>query len=153
VSEAAPTVTYRLAREDDAPALAPLLGELGYPATPAELRPRLARLAADPATHVVVAVAGDTPVGIGAIHFIGILEGDRPLAALTLLIVAEAAQGRGVGAGLVGELEREAVARKSFAITVHSGRQRIGAHAFYQRLGFELTGERIRKLLTPDGGG
>jgi predicted N-acetyltransferase YhbS len=108
--------------------------------------PRLDRLAANPATYALVAVVDDAVVGVGAVHFIDILEGDRPLAALVLLIVDDARRGHGVGSAIVGELEREARARGSFGISVHSGKQRIGAHAFYQRLGYELTGERMRKL-------
>jgi predicted N-acetyltransferase YhbS len=135
--------------EADAPAVARLVDQLGYPTYPAEIVRRLDRLAANLATHAVVAVDRGTAIGVGVVHFIDILEGDRPLAALVMLIVDDAHRGRGVGTALIRELEREAEARGSFAISVHSGRHRVGAHAFYRHLGYELTGERIRKLLGP----
>ena len=101
---------------------------------------------ADPATYMVVADSGGTVIGVGSVHFIQILEGDRPLAVVISLIVDEAHHGRGIGTALVQALEREAVARGSFGVSVHSGKLRIGAHAFYQSLGYELTGERLLKL-------
>ena len=143
-------IVIRNPRGGDAPAVARLVDQLGYSTHPSEITRRLDRFAANPATHALVAVEAETAVGIGVVHFIDILEGDRPLAALIVLIVDEGHRGRGVGAALIRELEREAEARDSFAISVHSGQHRVGAHAFYRRLGYELTGERIRKLLRPD---
>jgi predicted N-acetyltransferase YhbS len=142
--------SYRLAlrapREADAARIARLLDQFGYPADAANVGSRLARMIANPATYALVAIADRTVIGIGAMHFIDILEGDRPLAALVLLIVDERHREQGVGTALVEALEHEAEARGSFGVSVHSGKQRIGAHAFYERLGYELTGERMRKL-------
>jgi predicted N-acetyltransferase YhbS len=139
-------LALRAPRAADASRIARLLGQFGYPSDAADVGSRLARMVANPATHALVATADRTVLGIGAIHFIDILEGDRPLAALVLLIVDEPHRGRGVGSALVAALEREAEARGSFGVSVHSGKQRVGAHAFYRRLGYELTGERMLKL-------
>jgi predicted N-acetyltransferase YhbS len=146
-------IVVRKPRDGDAPAVAGLVDQLGYATDPTQITRRLDRFAANPATHALVAVEGETAIGIGVVHFIDILEGDRPLAALIVLIVDSAHRGRGIGAALVRELEREAEARESFAISVHSGQHRVGAHAFYRHLGYELTGERIRKLLRPTPAG
>jgi predicted N-acetyltransferase YhbS len=138
--------SFRGLREDDAPGIARLLGQFGYPTDPEALARRLGRIGADPATHVLVAEEGGMVVGVGAVHFIDILEGDRPLTALIALVVDEGHQRRGIGTALVQALEREAEVRGSFGIAVHSGKQRIGAHAFYRGLGYALTGERMLKL-------
>ena len=141
-----PSVAFRSPREADAPAIAGLLEQFGYPTDPGAIAQRLERLIANPWTYALVADADRAAVGVGAVHFIDVLEGDRPLAALVLLIVDGHHRGQGVGTALVQALEREAEARGSFGISVHSGRARIGAHAFYRQLGYELTGERMLKL-------
>ena len=142
-----PDPSYRLPRESDASGIAELLGQFGYPTDPDLFAQRLRRISANPATYVVVADGGGSVIGVGAVHFIEILEGDRPLTVLIALAVDDGHQRQGIGSGLVAALEREAEARGSFGISVHSGKQRIGAHAFYRGLGYELTGERMLKLL------
>ena len=139
-------LSFRRPRVGDESGVARLLNQFGYPTDPALLAPRLARVDADPATHVLVAETGGMVIGVGAVHLIDILESDRPLAVLMALAVDEAHQGRGIGTALVRALESEAVARRAFGISVHSGKRRVGAHAFYQSLGYELTGERMLKL-------
>lgn len=142
-------IALRRPQEGDATAIAQLINQLGYATSTEEVARRLERFAGNPAACVRVAVDGDIVIGVGALHFIDVLEGDQPLAALIVLVVEHGHRGRGVGTALVRDLEREARARGSFAISVHSGEKRVGAHAFYRQLGYELTGERIRKLLHP----
>jgi predicted N-acetyltransferase YhbS len=144
-------LALRAPRGGDAPKIACLLDQFGYPANANDITSRLARMIGNPETYARVAIADGTVIGIGAVHFIDILEGDQPLAALVLLIVDEHHRGHGTGTALVQELEREAKARGSFGIAVHSGQQRVGAHAFYRQLGYELTGERMLKLFTSRG--
>jgi predicted N-acetyltransferase YhbS len=144
-------VLIRAPRADDAPAVALLLGQLGYPAGPTTVARRLERLAADPELWMRVAVSDGAVIGLGAVSFIAVLEGDRSLAALITLIVDECERLRGVGSALVRAIELEARARGSFGIAVLSGQQRIGAHAFYERLDYQLTGERILKLFSGEG--
>jgi predicted N-acetyltransferase YhbS len=141
-------LALRAPRRRDAAAIARLLDQFGYPARPEDVAARLDRAAANPATHVLVATTGGVVVGIAAVHFLDIFEGDSPLAALILLIVDEQHRGHGTGTALVRALEGEAKARGSFGIAVHSGELRVGAHAFYRHLGYELTGERMRKLFS-----
>ena len=123
-----------------------LLGRFGYPVAAEVFARRLSRIGADPATFVRVADDVGSVIGLGAVHFIEILEGDRPLTVLIALAVDDRYHRRGVGRALVQALEAEAAARGSFGISVHSGKHRIGAHAFYRKLGYELTGERMLKL-------
>jgi predicted N-acetyltransferase YhbS len=142
-----PSVLVRAPRDgDDAAEMAALLGRFGYPVAVEVFARRLSRIRADPTTFVLVADDRGSVIGLGAAHFIDILEGDRPLTVLIALAVDDRYQLRGVGRALVRALEAEAAARGSFGISVHSGKRRIGAHAFYRKLGYELTGERMLKL-------
>jgi GNAT superfamily N-acetyltransferase len=132
----------------DAAALAPLMGELGYPVDSAELLPRLARMLERADQKVLIA---DDPTGAAlgaiAVHVFPALEYDEDIALITALVTTERARGTGVGRLLVAGAEayaRQAGVRR-FMVTTHN--RRAGAHAFYERLGFEFTGRRYVKGL------
>jgi predicted N-acetyltransferase YhbS len=144
--EAIRGLSLRAPRRGDASQVARLLEQFGYPAHPADVALRLDRMVSNPATYALVATVDRAVIGIAAMQVIDIIESDRPLVVLILLIVDERHRGRGAGTSLVQALELEAKARGSFGISVHSGQQRVGAHAFYRHLGYELTGERMLKI-------
>jgi N-acetylglutamate synthase-like GNAT family acetyltransferase len=136
----------RDAHESDAPALAQLLGQFGYPASDEDTARRLGELIREPATRVLVATRGERIVGVGAVHAMRVLEGDFPLGVIIALVVDDSVRLQGVGASIVEALEAEARSRGCFAIVVHSGRKRIESHQFYQRVGYEKTGARLLKV-------
>jgi GNAT superfamily N-acetyltransferase len=68
-------------------------------------------------------------------------------AQLLVLAVDEKARRGGVGRKLVEAAEEWARERGADVMIVHSGRQRTGAHAFYERVGYEATGVRFKKKL------
>jgi N-acetylglutamate synthase-like GNAT family acetyltransferase len=138
--------TQRDAQESDAPALAQLLGQFGYPASDADTARRLGELIREPATRVLVAIRGEQIVGVGAVHAMRVLEGDSPLGVIIALVVDSSVRLQGVGASIVEALEADARDRGCFAIVVHSGRKRIESHEFYQRVGYEKTGARLLKV-------
>src|SRR5690606_8434894 len=78
----------RRAVPGDAPAIAPLLGQLGYPSTPDQVAARFARIAGrgDDAVWVAEDETG-TVVGLATGHVHRPLERDLPLAQLTALVV------------------------------------------------------------------
>ncbi len=93
--------SVRDAAPPDAPALAALFGELGYP-TPAEQMPgRMGRLWSDPRARAIVAVEGDAVVGAATVHLHTTLHAEGEIAQLTALVVTEARRGRGIGHQLV----------------------------------------------------
>jgi GNAT superfamily N-acetyltransferase len=141
-------LTLRAPRKRDAFGVARLLDQFGYPTRPVDVAQRLDRMIANSETYARIGTSDREVTAVGAVHFIDIIEGDRPLAVLILLIVDEHHRGRGMGTALVQALEEEAKARRSFGISVHSGQQRVGAHEFYRHLGYELTGERMLKIFT-----
>lgn len=132
----------RRQRPEDAEQLGPLLGELGYPATPEAVRPRLDRLLASASDRVLVAEVEERLAGFLCLHTPSAIHDDDPLGWITALVVAEAARGAGIGRALVehaAALAREVGSRR-LIVTTHL--RRSGAHAFYDRLGFDFTGRR-----------
>ena len=137
-----PAVAVREATDADAPALAPLLGELGYLVTGATLAPRLRRMLARDDQKILIAEGEGGSLGLLALHIFPVLAYDRDLAMVMALVITEQARGLGVGRLLVDRAE--AMAREAGAsrlmVTTHV--RRADAHSFYERLGFELTGRR-----------
>jgi hypothetical protein len=68
VARAAAMIKLRTARPADAPELAGLLAELGYPQAAAELAPRIAALADIATDTVLVAEVGGQVVGLASLH-------------------------------------------------------------------------------------
>lgn len=137
-------VSVRDAEERDAPDIASLCAQLGYP-TPAEaVMSRMDRLR-DGKARVVVAVDGNRAVGLATIHIRHMINHEAPIGQLTLLVVDESARGRGVGRLLVAESEAWARARGCKRFVVTTALRRTEAHAFYERLGFTHTGRRYGK--------
>ena len=140
-------ILVRDAEERDAPAVASLCGQLGYP-TPAEaVASRMDRLRSDGGgqVRVVVAVDGDTVVGLATVHLRYMINHEAPIGQLTLLVVDERVRGRGVGRILVAESEAWARARGCKRFVVTTALRRTEAHAFYEKLGFVHTGRRYGK--------
>ena len=130
-------MTIRPARPDDAPELAALAGELGYPSTPAELARRLAPLLADPAQAVLVAAnADDRAVGWTHVVVRRQLDSDDWVEVAGLVVTA-GQRGAGVGAALLAAAEGWAVARGLPLVQLRSNVVRERAHRFYRRQGYE----------------
>jgi N-acetylglutamate synthase-like GNAT family acetyltransferase len=140
-------VRIRRATVADAASLATLLGELGYPTAEGQVPGRLRRLAADPRAVAFVAEREGRIVGVATIHMFDGLHADDSLAQLTLLVVGAGERGAGIGRRLVEAVEGVARAGGCHRIFVTTAEYRAGAHAFYQRLGYEYTGRRFARKL------
>lgn len=127
----------RLARPEDASALASLSHELGYPATPAQIASRLARILDDPAEVVCVAEAAGRPIGWVHAADVQTLESGRS-AEIRGLVVKEEHRGTGAGRALMERVESWARERGCGRVTLRSNVIRSEAHAFYQRLGYTI---------------
>ncbi len=142
------TINIRPAVAADAPALASMLDQLGYPTDANEIPGRLARMAERPGTTVFVAEHGDKPVGVVTVHLLPSLHTSKPVAWLTALVVDEAARGIGVGSALVKRAEEYAQRHGASRIALTSHLRRAEAHEFYKRRQYEHTGVRLAKELT-----
>lgn len=139
----------RRARSTDAPRLADLSGQLGYPATAAQLRERLPRIS--PASQNAVFVAESKEAGVvGWLHVTkqALLETEIR-AEVNGLVVADGHRGLGAGARLIAAAEEWARKHGCKYMSVRSNVIRERAHKFYERNGFEhyKTQKSFRKPL------
>ena len=126
----------RAARSYDVPAIAALCGELGYPATRAEIARRLAALEAA-STHGVWVAENAEGCVVGWLHAARSLHlADDEDVEVLGLVVAESARGSGIGAALLRFAERWAARSGSARVRIRSRIERERAHNFYAREGY-----------------
>lgn len=142
-------VKIRRAKINDSPRLAELAGQLGYPATAAQILERLRRI--KPASQHAVFVAESTNDGV-----VGWLHVSRqPLLEVELraevngLVVAEGQRSLGAGARLLAVAEDWARKHGCKSMSVRSNVIRERAHKFYEHNGYEhyKTQKSFRKPL------
>lgn len=137
----------RNARPADAPAIARLLDQLGYPCPPAEVPQRLERFAGGRHSEVLVAELEGEVIGLATVHLLTVLNRSRDVAWLTALVIDEKARGQGIGRLMVESVEAFARAAGCERLSVTTQEHRDDAHAFYLRVGMEHTGRRFGKAL------
>ncbi len=139
----------RRARASDAPQLAALTGQLGYPATAAQIRKRLQGI--KPASQNAVFVAHSKKDGvIGWLHVSrDVLLESEIRAEVNGLVVAEGQRSLGAGARLLAAAEDWARKHGCREMSVRSNVIRGRAHKFYERKGYEhyKTQKSFRKPL------
>ena len=122
----------------DAPAVADLTTQLGYPAGADETRSRLALLDARPDDHAVL-VADEDGRAVGWVHVALYTSLESGCAAsLGGLVVDEAQRSGGIGAELLAAAEAWAREHGARRLVVRSRVTRERAHRFYEREGYEL---------------
>ena len=131
----------------EAPALAPLLGELGYPVPADALGARMRRMLGRDDQRVLVAERDGDVLGLLALHVFPVLAYDRDLAMIMALVVTESARGLGVGRALIDRAEALSKSLGASRLMVTTHVRRADAHAFYERLGFEFTGRRYVRAI------
>src|SRR5271169_1097212 len=144
-----PHVKVRRARSSDAPQIAELCGQLGYPTTATEIAKRMRRL--KPASQNALFVAESPDAGVigwthvSVTHLVEV--GTR--AELNGLIVAEDQRSLGAGARLLKAAEDWAREHGCPSMSVRSNVIRERAHKFYERDGYEhyKTQKAFRKAL------
>jgi ribosomal protein S18 acetylase RimI-like enzyme len=140
-----PKLVLRDARPKDAEAIAGLIAALGYEVGAADARKRLAILV-KAGQQALVAEKGGI-VGVLTTSMMTVLHRPKPVGRISMLVVAEEARGGGIGGALVAEAEKRLAAGGCGLVEVTSNRQRLRAHTFYERLGYERTSYRFAKVL------
>jgi ribosomal protein S18 acetylase RimI-like enzyme len=143
--KAEPKLAIRDVRPKDIDALVVLIGALGYEVSAVDLRKRLAQLK-QAGQHVLVADRGGA-IGVLTTSTMHVLHRPRPVGRISMMVVAEAARGQGIGAALVAEAEARLKAAGCGLVEVTSNAKRLRAHAFYERLGYERTSIRLARQL------
>lgn len=126
----------RPATAEDAPRIAALLTDEGYPAGPSDIVERLERFQQGP-SEVRVATAGGEVVGFAAVHVMPRFEHSDSIARVLALVVDEGVRERGVGHLLMADAE--ALARRAGCgfIEVTAGHHRPDARQLYEAVGYE----------------
>ncbi|GAB1597037.1 GNAT family N-acetyltransferase [Lysobacter claricitrinus] len=128
----------RAADASDAPAVAALSAQLGYPVTEGDIRMRLEMLTADAGSVVYVAVLDRDVIGwIAASRRITVEYGVAH--EITGLVVDATRRRTGAGRALVDAAHRWAAERGADALVVRSNAARETSHAFYAGIGFART--------------
>lgn len=144
-------VTVRGATVADVERLAELAGQLGYPATEADVADRLPGVVGSADAVVLVATEGSVDGRVvGWIHLELKASLLTPLAAQVMgLVVDEAARSNGTGAALLSRGEAWARERGCGSMLVGTRVTRERAHRFYRREGYHLlkTSHFFEKLL------
>jgi len=94
----------RLARQEDAPAVAALVGQLGYDAAPRDVADRLVRLLARPGQRFIVAEADGRLLGWVHVELADYVDSET-YAQIAGLVVDRAHRRQGIGAALMAEAE------------------------------------------------
>jgi GNAT superfamily N-acetyltransferase len=141
-------VQVRRAQTKDAARLAELSGQLGYPATPGEIRARFGKLRRSSADAVFVGQSGTEVIGWVHVSVCHLLEVPTR-GEINAFIVADGQRSKGAGAQLLEAAEDWARRKKCQHMSVRSNVIRGAAHAFYERHGFEhyKTQKAFRKRL------
>ena len=140
----------RRARLSDAPAVAELSGQLGYPTPEKEMADRLAHLIRHPRFGAVLIAENSEGKIVGWLHVSVTLLLEVPLRAeVNGLVIAEGQRSSGSGAKLLEAAEVWAKTKGCTSMSVRSNVVRDRAHSFYLRNGYEhyKTQKAFRKAL------
>jgi GNAT superfamily N-acetyltransferase len=140
-------VKIREAGDGDTVALARLMTELGYLASPEEMGRRLAGILEDVSYGTLVAERDGRVVGMAGTHLERTYEADGQCARIMSFVVGSKERGRGAGQALISAVEDWARDRGAADVMLTTHERRAGAHEFYGRLGYDRTGYRFHKRL------
>jgi len=137
----------REAKPGDAARLAELIRrDLGHEVTEKQVRRNLAALKKVGETPIVVTLDKKV-MGLIGLHRMLTIHRPAPVGRIPILVVAEEAQGHGLGRILVDAAEQWCRSKGCQIIEVTSNDRRAAAHAFYRHMGYERTSIRFFKKL------
>ena len=140
------TISVRHARPEDADELIDLIGDLGHQLELADLRGNLARLD-DEKLPQLIAEKGGRIAGLLGMDCMHPVYRSRPVARITILVVAEHERGSRVGQTLVEHSVGIAREWGCEMIEVTSNDRLTDAHTFYLHLGFSQTSRRFALMI------
>lgn len=132
-----PAVVLRPATLEDAPRIAALLSDEGYPAGPSDIVARLGRL--DPPSGVVVATLEGEVLGFIAVHLMPRFEHGDWIARVLALVVDAGVRERGIGRLLMADAERIGREHGAVFVEVTAGHHRPDARRLYESLDYDAT--------------
>ena len=131
-------ILLRPAQATDAPAIAALFTDEGYPAGPSDIVGRLERFDT-PDSRVVIAEHDGAILGFIAVHAMARFEHDDSILRILALVVDAGARERGVGRTLMAEAERIGRELGAAFVELTAGHHRPEARHLYESLGYDST--------------
>lgn len=127
-----------------------LMRELGYPTSVEVMRNRMQTLESLPDYHTFIADWDGRAIGLIGVCKRVLYESDDTPVQIVALVTHSQYRGMGIGKSLVQTAERWALEAGAAKIFLTSGvrPERSDAHAFYQNLGYDITGYRFVKKLS-----
>jgi ribosomal protein S18 acetylase RimI-like enzyme len=138
----------RDAKLTDAPALAALMGELGYETTPAEMRRRLKAILCDVNYRTLLAEVNGKVCGMIGTLTHASYEHNDPSGRILALVTLTSARRRGIGRALIVSAEKDFAQKGIKRVALNTRLAREDAHKFYESLGYERNGSRFVKQLS-----
>ena len=133
----------------DLEALKNLTAQLGYLTTSEQLQQRIETLQQDPKYTTWVAEYQNQIIG-----YVGLIQQftwqfDGEILVIQAFVIDEKYRGKGFGKLLLQEIEKIAQSKNITSITLNSGNrpERLDAHEFYKKQGFEVTSLGFKKIL------
>jgi GNAT superfamily N-acetyltransferase len=136
-------------RPSDLEAMTELMADLGYPTTMENMAVRMAAMEANPDYFTFVLEAAGQVAAMIGVRQMYFYEGDGLTTCISALVTRSSEQGKGHGKQLIRFIEGWAREMGSGSLNLTSGikPEREVAHAFYKKMGFEITGYRFVKQL------
>jgi GNAT superfamily N-acetyltransferase len=141
-----PKLKLREAKLSDVPSLVELIHELGHEIDEKSVTKNL-KLLKKTDEVPLVATLDKRVVGLCGVSRRVVIHRSAPLGRITVLVVSQSAQGRGIGRMLVEAAEEWMRKGGCKIVEVTSNDRRPAAHAFYRHMGFERSSIRFFKKL------
>lgn len=129
--------------------LAELTTQLGYQVSPEKLKQRIDILQRDLKYTTLVAEYKNKIIGYAGLIQQFTWQTDSEILVIQAFVIDEKYRGKGFGKLLMQEIETIALNKNIMRITLNSGNrpERLDAHAFYKKQGFEVTSLGFKKIL------
>ena len=129
------SIKLRTMRDADCHAVAALLPDLGYSATPAQIQARLTALREWPHQEAFIATVEVVIIGLCQVQGVRLLASEG-YAEVQALVVAASHQRQGIGNALLQLASNWAYGLGYERVRLRSGIQREASHQFYEAAGF-----------------
>lgn len=133
-------VKVRDAGQEDIPALAGLMNELGYQTSVDQMQERFKGIAAHPDYKTIVAVLDGEVVGMGGLAKGIYYEKNGSYLRIVAFVVKSTHRSQGVGKLLLDAAEKWAVEQGLNTVLINCGNreERKPSHAFYEKMGYTV---------------
>jgi GNAT superfamily N-acetyltransferase len=134
---------------EDLDSLTLLMNELDYPTTTAEMRTRFNTIKDHPDYKTLVITIDDEIVGMAGLHNGIYYEKNGRYLRVVAFVVKQTIRNKGIGKLLLTACENWAIEQGLTSVVLTSGNRdnRKDAHAFYQKMGYEIKSSGFVKQL------